>query len=130
MPTAALIYPHQLFHPHPATAGVDVVFVVEDPLFLRQYAFHKQKLMLHRATMKRFAREQCPNARYIDATELKDTGDIVRFVTAANCRTVRVVDPCDDWLGTRLRIACEAAGVAFQIVPDTQFLTPDSEISR
>ncbi len=129
MPTAALIYPHQLFHPHPATDGVDVVFLVEDPLFFRQYAFHKQKLMLHRATMKRFGRERCPEARYIDVSELKDTGDIVRIVTAANCRTIRVVDPCDDWLRTRLRLACEAAGMALQIVPDPHFLTPDSEIA-
>lgn len=128
MPTAALIYPHQLFHPHPATPGVDVVFLVEDPLFFQQYAFHKQKLILHRATMKRFAQECYPNPRYIDASELKDTGDIVRFVTDANCRTIRVVDPCDDLLGTRLREACAAAGVALQILPDPHFLTPDSEI--
>ena len=38
MPTAALIYPHQLFDPHPAVAGADAVFLVEDPLFFRQYA--------------------------------------------------------------------------------------------
>jgi deoxyribodipyrimidine photolyase-related protein len=42
MPTAALICPHQLFAPHPAVVGADVVFLVEDPLFFRQYAFHKQ----------------------------------------------------------------------------------------
>ena len=128
MPTAALIYPNQLFDAHPAAAGANVVFLVEDPLFFRQYAFHKQKLMLHRATMKRYARGAFPNARYIDAYQLNDTGDIVELVKAANCQTVRVVDPCDDWLSSKLRAACAAGGVALTIVPDPHFLTPAAEI--
>ncbi|MFO0806115.1 MAG: cryptochrome/photolyase family protein [Gemmataceae bacterium] len=128
MPTAALIYPHQLFHPQPAAAEADAVFLVEDPLFFRQYAFHRQKLLLHRAAMKRYARDHQPTARYVEAAELTDTGDIVRLVAAAKCRAVRVVDPSDDWLGSRLRTACEVAGVTLTILPDPHFLTPDAEI--
>jgi deoxyribodipyrimidine photolyase-related protein len=128
MPTAALIYPHQLFDPHPAAVGADVVFLVEDPLFFRQYAFHKQKLMLHRATMKRYARETLPDARYIDAHALNDTADVVPIVKAAKCRTVRVVDPTDDWLRSKLQAACAASGVALTVVPDPHFLTPAAEV--
>jgi deoxyribodipyrimidine photolyase-related protein len=129
MPTAALVYPHQLFHPHPAASGADVVFLVEDPLFFRQYAFHKQKLMLHRAAMKRYAREHFPRARYVDVSELTVTGDVVKVVSAAKCRAVRVVDPNDDWLGTRLRSACAAAGLTLTVLPDPHFLTPDAEVA-
>ena len=109
MPTAALVYPHQLFNPHPAVAGADAAFLVEDPLFFRQYAFHKQKLMLHRATMKRYAREVFPKARYVDAHQLDQTGDVVALVKKAKFDAVRVVDPNDDWLLTRLAAACSAA---------------------
>jgi len=128
MLTAALVYPHQLFQPHPAVAGADVVFLVEDPLFFRQYAFHKQKLMLHRATMKRYAREVFPKARYIDAHQLNDSGDIVELVKAAKCQAIRVVDPCDDRLCSKLRAACAAGGVAMTLLPDPHFLTPAAEI--
>ncbi len=128
MATAALIYPHQLFHAHPAATGADVVFIVEDPLFFRQYAFHRQKLILHRATMKRFAHESFPAAHYIDAHRLNDTGDIVALVQAANCQAIRVVDPCDDWLISKLQSACKAAAVSLTIVPDPHFLTPADEI--
>ena len=55
MPTAALIYPHQLFADQPALAGADRVYLVEDPLLFTQYTFHRQKLMLHRASMTRYA---------------------------------------------------------------------------
>jgi len=97
---------------HPAAAGADAVFLLEDPLFFRQYPFHKQKLMLHRATMKRYAREAIPRARYFDAHQLNDTGDIAQLVTAANRQTIRVVDPCDDWLRSKLRAACASGGIA------------------
>ncbi|MBM3979917.1 MAG: cryptochrome/photolyase family protein [Planctomycetes bacterium] len=128
MPTAALIYPHQLFDTHPAVAGADVVFLVEDPLFFRQYAFHKQKLMLHRASMKRYAAEVLPKANYIDAQQLEQTGDVVALVKKAKCNAVRVVDPTDDWLLRRLTAACAAARMKLTVHDDPHFLTPPSEI--
>ena len=128
MPTAALVYPHQLFDPHPAVAGADAVLLVEDPLFFRQYAFHRQKLMLHRATMKRYAREVLPKARYVDAHQLAHTGDVVPLVKKAKCDAVRVVDPNDDWLLARLTAACSAAGIKLTVLTDPHFLTPQTEI--
>ncbi len=128
MPTAALIYPHQLFAPHPAVAGADAVFLVEDPLFFHQYAFHKQKLMLHRATMKRYAAEVLPKAKYLDAHQLEQTGEVVAHVRKAKCDAIRVIDPNDDWVLARLTAACSAASVQWTVLPDPHFLTPDSEI--
>jgi deoxyribodipyrimidine photolyase-related protein len=128
MPTAALIYPHQLFHPHPAVAGADAVFLVEDPLFFRQYAFHRQKLVLHRATMKRYAAEVLPKAEYVDAHQLDHTGDVVTHVNRAMCDAVRVVDPTDDWLLARLAAACSTAEVRLTVLDDPHFLTSQSEI--
>jgi deoxyribodipyrimidine photolyase-related protein len=128
VPTAALIYPHQLFDRHPAAVGADAVFLVEDPLFFRQYAFHRQKLLFHRATMKRYAAEVLPDAKYIDARRLTHTGDVIDFVTKAKCDTVTVVDPNDDWLRQRLEAACSANRVRLVIFDDPHFFTPQSEI--
>lgn len=128
MPTAALIYPHQLFESHPAAVGADVVFLVEDPLFFRQYAFHKQKLILHRATMKRYAHEHFPKARYIDAHQLDDSGDVVALVQTNKCQSIRMVDPCDDWLSRKVQAACVAAGITLTMIPDPHFLTSNNEI--
>jgi hypothetical protein len=43
-----LVFPHQLFDQLPE--GVVSVAVMEEQLFFNQYAFHKQKLVFHRAT--------------------------------------------------------------------------------
>lgn len=51
-----LIYPHQLFEENivldELNKKTDIVYLVEDYLYFSQYNFHKQKLVLHRATMK------------------------------------------------------------------------------
>jgi deoxyribodipyrimidine photolyase-related protein len=128
MRTAALVYPHQLYDPHPAVQGADAVFLVEEPLLLRQYAFHKLKLMFHRASMQRYWKERVPQARYVEVRELSETGSIVPIVQAAGYHQICVVDPCDDWLGSRLQAACARQSVRLKILPDPHFLTPPAEI--
>jgi len=52
MKTISIIFPHQLFEEHPALDSDRVVYLTEEFLFFRQYKFHKQKLVLHRSSMK------------------------------------------------------------------------------
>ncbi len=57
MKHALLIFPHQLYYDHPAfTQQLDLIVMIEDRLFYGddQYPcnFHKQKLILHRASMR------------------------------------------------------------------------------
>jgi flavin reductase (DIM6/NTAB) family NADH-FMN oxidoreductase RutF len=53
MPNAVtIIFPHQLFQHHPGLQKNAAVYLVEEWLFLKQYNFHQQKLVLHRASMK------------------------------------------------------------------------------
>ncbi len=57
-----LVYPHQLFMPHPAVAEGRVIWLVEDPLFFGNdpewpLVMHGQKLVLHRKTAGDFLRE-------------------------------------------------------------------------
>ena len=47
-----LIFPHQLFQHHPALQKPNTVYLVEEWLFFKQYKFHKQKIILHRASMQ------------------------------------------------------------------------------
>ena len=63
-------FPHQLFDEYPAfDEKTDSVALIEEPLFLGDPAhptrFHKQKLWLHRATMKRFAKWVAENRHKI-----------------------------------------------------------------
>ncbi len=127
MTVAALIYPHQLFAEHPALAGASQAVLIEEPLFFKQYRFHRQKLILHRASMTRFAatlRGQNTTVHYIEARELAETGAIAHVLKQLNIRSVQYVDPCDDWLSTRLAEALTREQIAATVLDDTHFLTP------
>jgi len=50
---ATLILPNQLYSEHPQLMDGPIYLVEEDTYFTR-YKFHKQKLVLHRASMKAF----------------------------------------------------------------------------
>ena len=49
-----LVLPHQLFEQHRSAVEGTVFVLVEHDLLFRQYRFHTQKLVLHRASMRRF----------------------------------------------------------------------------
>jgi deoxyribodipyrimidine photolyase-related protein len=132
MTTAALIYPHQLFDSHPALAGADRVVFVEDPLFFTQYPFHKQKLVLHRASMKSSAGKLADSGvsvTYLDAGELKHSGDIAKHLGKLKIKRVQLVDVCDDWLERRLSAALTKAKIELVVLPDPHFLTKREQIS-
>jgi deoxyribodipyrimidine photolyase-related protein len=124
---AALIYPHQLFVDHPALVGVSDVVLVEEPLLFSQWTFHRQKLMLHRASMMRFAedcRQRKLKVHYVEAATLDDTAAIAPVLKRLRIRSVQYVDPCDDWLSTRLTDGLRQHGIIAKVIADPHFLTP------
>lgn len=99
-----LVLPHQLFAQH-LDADPETVFVmIEHDLLFRQYSFHAQKLVLHRASMDRFARRL--RARGHQVTVLRSQAaasfhaqlaDLVRELEPSQ---VSVFDVVDDWFGS------------------------------
>ncbi len=89
----------------PFQEEADRVILVEEPLFFRQYHFHAKKLVLHRASMKHYAKrlkQAGLKVEYIDCDQLEDTEDIARHLVAKKIDQVILLDPCDDWLERRL----------------------------
>lgn len=133
MRQAALIYPHQLFDDHPALKDVDEVVLVEEPLIFTQYRFHRQKLILHRASMHSYAerlRRLGWEVSLVEARELPDTAATAGWLKRHRVKRVRYVDPCDDWLSTRLADGLKCAGISAEVIDDPHFLTPRSVIDE
>ncbi len=111
---AVLIFPHQLFPDHPAIDHARSIYLVEEPLFFRQFRFHKKKLVLHRASMRCFAdrlRSEGFTPIYIECTDPRaDIRELLPMLAQDGIRTIHVVDPVDDWLSGRLRSGCERNG--------------------
>ncbi len=129
MERVGLIFPHQLFDPHPAAEGVKRVVFVEEPLLFSQYAFHRQKLLLHHASVYEYAttlRRRGIVVVHLTPTERDTAGEL----RAMGIHGVQYVDPCDDWISTRLTSGLAREGIAAATLDDPHFLTPPSEIER
>ncbi len=123
---ATLIFPHQLFDPHPCLKKNRPVYVIEDGLFFgtdphHPLKFHRQKILLHRASMKAYAER------------LEENGWIVHYVEAGAAMerylprgidTFYLADPVDYLLERRLRRHTSRTGQKLCIVDTPMFLTP------
>ncbi len=128
---AAIIYPHQLFASQPAIKDASRVYLVEEPLLFTQFRFHKQKLVLHRASMKSYEERLRKNeidVRYIDAAELESTRDIVRILKKDGVSKVAFVDPVDDWIENRLTHALSESGIEFEIFDSPMFINSREDV--
>lgn len=97
MKKGLLIFPHQLFEVNFYLGELDTdttVFLIEEKLFFEQYKFHKQKLILHRASLKAYETELHKKnfkTKYIDfKSKLPDLDHAY------------IAHPSDDWLEQKL----------------------------
>ena len=134
-----LIFPNQLFLKHPGLKlRPSRVVLIEDSLFFGDsnypMRFHKQKLWLHRASMKRF--EQALQAKglatlyleYDPAPEslLDQLTEIADSMTSSP-RKLIVADPTDFMLEKRLKRYCSRRGLPCEFLSNPQFINSPHE---
>ncbi|MFN8196494.1 MAG: cryptochrome/photolyase family protein [Nocardioidaceae bacterium] len=130
-----LVLPHQLFASHlEAPAGTRFVLVEHDLLF-RHYRFHRQKLVLHRASMRRFADRL--RGRGFDVEVVETDGRttsraaLARTLTRHRPTSVTVYDVVDDWLSRDLTAALADAGhelTSDEVLETPNFLTARAQL--
>ena len=132
--TVALVYPNQLFADHPALDGADRVVLHEDDLFFRDEQYparnHKLRLVLHRASMQRYAARLRDAGHEVEVVAWADrvsTADLLARRADDGAKPVRLCEPVDFILEKRLHAAAEAAGVDLDILDTPLFLTTRAE---
>ena len=129
-----IVFPNQLFEKHPGLKRVPSrVVLIEDSLFFGDHhhpaKFHKQKLWLHRATMKRYEaqlHERGFETLYIDYDSTP--GALVKQL-ASVCKSIKsspkklmVADPTDFILEKRLQRISHKIKVEIEVLPNPGFL--------
>ena len=100
-----------------------IFYVVESELFFKQYAFHKQKILFHRASMRAFAdrlRATGKTVEYIDS--LDPRASEVALVSSIS-GPIALFDPNDYLLERRLRRVGE-----IQFLASPNFLNTDTSL--
>ncbi|MEP6683307.1 MAG: cryptochrome/photolyase family protein [Parafilimonas sp.] len=131
--TITLIFPHQLFKQHPALQKSSTVYLVEEWLFFKQYSFHKQKIILHRAGMqfyKDWLLENGYDVQYIESTSAHcDIRKLVPYLKKQKVSQINYADVSDDWLRRRLQSACKKHNIKLAEFETPQFLNSPKNVA-
>ena len=128
-----LIFPHQLFKDISLLKKADSVYIIEEYLFFNHYKFHKQKLALHRASMKyyeNYLQENGIKTNYIDATNKQSDIRIFIHNIAANQNvSIQLYDVCDHWLEKRIIETCHSNNIEFKEYATPLFINSKEDLS-
>lgn len=129
---ATLIFPHQLFKIHPAVSRGRKIFLLEEWLFFNQYNFIKQKLVLHRASMKfyqGFLQKSDIEVEYIEATnERCDVRKLIKQLAEQGITEIHYADVADNWLEKRIRQTAAAHNIQINKYSTPNFLNQLSDV--
>lgn len=129
--TISIVFPHQLFAKSKLVENSHEVYLIEEFLFFKQYAFNKQKIAFHRASMKHYQDYLTglgKKVRYISSTdELSDIRLFGEVLTQLSITEIHIIDPTDDWLEQRLRTM--AQGVNLVVHENPMFLNTTSDLA-
>ena len=129
-----LVFPHQLFKNHPGLKlSNDGVSLIEDDLFFGDLncsaTFHKQKLWLHRASMKKyevFLKTKMTNVIYVEQNENGDTlNEHIKSLASQGFDKLCVTETHDHILMERLLQSCKAESLQIDFIQTPMFLNSD-----
>jgi deoxyribodipyrimidine photolyase-related protein len=126
MQKAHIVFPHQLFQKIPVQKNEAVIYIVEEFLFFKQYKFHKQKLIFHRASMKAYEAylihegfECC----YIEAHQTEsDIRNLIALLASKNIESISYTDVCDNWLEKRINQTASLHQIQTQVFTSPLFI--------
>ena len=134
MKSINIVFPNQLFQESPLFTSDDPFYLVEEHLFFKQYAFHKQKIAFHRASMKVYATFlKCVKnyeVQYIDSiVAISDIRLLIPELKKQGVETINYIDPTDNWLSKRLKKSILENEMASVVHTSPLFLNSKEEIA-
>lgn len=129
-----IIFPHQLFDELVTAASTRTYILIEDDLFFRQYAFHKQKLLLHRASLCAFKERLTASGNTVhyvetnpDQTSMSLLKELLEKLATS---TVHYYDVVDDWLQQRIQGVITELQIKSERHTTPAFLTTPGQINE
>lgn len=128
----AFVFPHQLYQTSPALAEARPVYLIEDSLYFTQYRFHKQKLVLHRASMKAYQghlESLGYPVTYVDAAK-SNMKELFPHLSQSNVTAIHYVETNDYLLERRLQRFATQFQVLTKTYSSPNFFTSAQELQE
>lgn len=132
MSSVCIIFPHQLFVTNASLKKGNPVYLVEEHLFFRQYKFHKQKIALHRASMKAYETyltSKKYKVTYINSIQQHaDIRKLIQHFAASDITEIEYIDTEDNWLEKRIISTANKYKIQVVKYPSPNFLNTQDEL--
>lgn len=128
-----LVFPHQLFKSSPATGNGRIHILFEDPLYFSQYKFHKQKLLLHRASMKYYAswlEQKGIECEYASSGDFSSLKAIFQSLSKRGCSCIHYVYTDDYLLERRISRYAGQFSIDTEVYESPMFLLDRSALEE
>lgn len=133
-----LIFPHQLFETITQLNPTNtIIYLIEESLFFGDkkyhFKFHKQKLILHRASMKHFEatlKEKGFQTKYIEYKKSTQLAEIFKDLQSKNINDVYVYELNDYELNKRINAASKKFNIQVSTLNSPNFLTTIKELQN
>lgn len=126
-----LVFPHQLYEDNPCLDKTRRVFIIEDDLFFTKQPFHKQKLVLHRATMKFYAdylQNKGLRVTYIEQSDYQGLENLFKKnLYDENVKQIHFCDPVDFLLSKGIKRYAQKFDLKIVEYENPNFLTSRSQ---
>lgn len=127
MAKIGLLFPHQLFKDKMMAQTCDEIYLFEDELYFKQYNFHKQKLVLHRASMKYYA-DYIADATVVNYTPYGDKGQLEDIIQKHRKDEIHCYYTDDYLLERRLNRFCKRYGSKLVRYINPNFINTEEEV--
>ncbi len=126
MKAISIIFPHQLFSSNTSIDQSRPIYLVEEMLLFNQYSFHKQKILLHRASMKKYEEmllKKKLDVTYIEAKDkLSDIRRLIKNLAKNKIEEIHYTDTADNWLEKRIQQSAAENEIRLLMYPSPNFL--------
>lgn len=128
MKEIVLVFPNQLFSENILLSKNKTIVLLEEPRYFTDFLFHKQKLVLHRASMQEYYNNlkiQNYNVKYIEYNKVKS------YINSIDSKTiVNIIDPVDHKLKNELNKKFNSKKVVVKWHETLMFLTSSELIEQ
>lgn len=128
----AIILPHQLFEQSDILSAADKAVVIEHHHFFTKYAYHKQKLILHRASMQWYAQWLLNKKIAVDYVPFSTTLDDAFKLIRQEHPTAQLImyDPIEKTVTADFEACAAKHKLALKIIDTPMLMTPRSVLEK
>jgi deoxyribodipyrimidine photolyase-related protein len=131
MKPVILTFPNQLFASHLALRLEAPVYLIEHPRFFSDFAFHKQKLVLHRASLKAYQdvlAQKGVAVNYLEHGQVAGPKSLFDLIRKEGFKEIVTFDPVDEVLEEHLKKSAAQADLKLTMLKNPGFLCTKTEI--